>query len=127
MGIRTERVARLLHREIASLLLTDFSQEVPGFVTITGVRVTKDLSIAYVYLSVMSQSDGDRRAVFSHVESLTPSVRLALAARIRHQVRKIPEIRFFLDDAHEQAARMEALFEDIRVEKEQRESRDSHE
>lgn len=125
MGIRTERVSRLLQREIASLLLTDFSQEVPGFVTVTGVRVTKDLSIAYIYLSVMAPTESERRATFSHVESLAPRIRLALASRIRHQVRKIPEIRLFLDEAQEQAARMEAIFADIRAEKEGRETRDS--
>lgn len=125
MAIRTERVARLLQREIASLLLTDFAQEVPGFVTVTGVRVTKDLSIAYVYLSVMSQTESERQATFSHIESLMPRIRLGLASRIRHQVRKIPEIRFFLDEAHEKAARMDAIFEDIRLEKAKREERDS--
>ena len=123
MSIRTERVARLLQREIASLLLTDFSQEIPGIVTLTGVRVTKDLSIAYAYLSVLSTTPSDRKATFEHVESLTPAIRNALASRIRHQVRKIPELRFFLDDSFEQAAKLDALFEDIRAEKLGRENR----
>lgn len=125
MSIRTERVARLLQREIASLLLQDFSQEVPGLVTVTGVRVTKDLSIAYVYLSVLSGSAKERKAVFDHVESLRTELRNALAQRIRHQVRKIPDLRLFLDETHEQAARMDALFDDIRAEKESRDASDS--
>ena len=123
MSIRTERVARLLQREIANLLLTDFSQEIPGIVTLTGVRVTKDLSIAYAYLSVLSTTPSDRKATFEHVESLTPAIRNALASRIRPQARKIPELRFFLDDTFEQAAKLDALFEDIRAEKLARENR----
>jgi len=123
MSIRTERVARLVQREIASILLSDFSQEIPGLVTVTGARVTGDLSIAYIYVSVLSPTEGEKNAVFRHVESLTADIRVELASRIRHQVRKIPELRFFLDETQEQAARLEALFDDIRTEKEQRDAR----
>lgn len=123
MSIRAERVARLVQREIASILLGDFSQEIPGLVTVTGARVTGDLSIAYVYVSVLSPTEGEKNAVFRHLESLTADIRVELASRIRHQVRKIPELRFFLDETQEQVARLEALFDDIRTEKEQRDAR----
>lgn len=123
MSIRTERVARLVQREIASILLNDFSQEIPGLVTVTAARVTGDLSIAYVYVSVLSPTEEEKNAVFRHLESLTADIRVELASRIRHQVRKIPELRFFLDETQEQVARLEALFDDIRTEKEQRDAR----
>lgn len=122
MSIRTERVARLVQREIASILLSDFSQEIPGLVTVTGARMTGDLSIAYVYVSVLSPTEGEKNAVFRHLDSLTADIRVELASRIRHQVRKIPELRFFLDETQEQVARLEALFDDIRTEKEQRDA-----
>lgn len=122
MSIRTERVARLVQREIASILLSDFSQEIPGLVTVTGARMTGDLSIAYVYVSVLSPTEEEKNAVFRHLESLTADIRVELASRIRHQVRKIPELRFFLDETQEQVARLEALFDDIRTEKEQRDA-----
>lgn len=122
MSIRTERVARLVQREIASILLSDFSQEIPGLVTVTGARMTGDLSIAYLYVSVLSPTEEEKNAVFRHLESLTADIRVELASRIRHQVRKIPELRFFLDETQEQVARLEALFDDIRTEKEQRDA-----
>lgn len=125
MSIRTERVARLLQREIAGLILSDFSTSIPGLVTVTGVRVTKDLSIAYVYLSVMASNAAERTSVFDHVLSLTSAIRGALGNRIRHQVRKIPELKFFLDDSLEKAARLDSLFADIRAEKESRSSDDA--
>lgn len=121
MSIRTERVARLIQRDVADLLQTDFSEQLPSLVTVTDARITKDLSIAYVYVSVYGETPAQRQATFRHLEELTPQIRAALARRIRHQVRAIPEIRFFLDDSLERAQHMENLFERIREERDRRE------
>lgn len=123
MGIRTERVSKLLQREVADLLQTEFSEQIPEMVTVTNVRVTKDLSIAYVDVSVYSQELPQRQAAFRHLQELTPQIRSALADRIRHQVRSIPELRFFLDESLQEAKRMNELFERIRAERERREAR----
>lgn len=122
MGIRTERVGRLLQREIADLLQTEFAEQVRSLVTVTNVRVTKDLSIAYVNVSVYGADLAQRQAAFRHLEELTPQLRNALAQRIRHQVRVIPELRLFLDESLQQAERMNDLFARIRAERERRES-----
>ena len=50
MSIRTERVASLFQREIAGILSLEYSDLLHPMVTVTGVRVTNDLSIAYIYL-----------------------------------------------------------------------------
>ncbi|WP_456426071.1 30S ribosome-binding factor RbfA [Rhodocaloribacter sp.] len=120
MSIRTERVARLIQRDIADLLNTEFAEQVQPMATVTGARVTKDLSIAYVYVSFLGETEAMRQAAFRHLKELTPQIRAALARRIRHQVRKIPEIKFFLDDTLEQARHMEALLARIREERERR-------
>ncbi|MEX0748349.1 MAG: 30S ribosome-binding factor RbfA [Rhodothermales bacterium] len=122
MSIRTERVAKLLQREIADILQTEFSEQLPGLFTVTNVRMTKDLSIAYVDVSVYGQELTQRQAAFRHLEELTPQVRSTLANRIRHQVRGIPEVRFFLDESIQEAKRMDELFERIRAERERREA-----
>ncbi len=119
MSIRTERVAKLLQREIADVLNKEFGQQL--MVTVTGARVTKDLSIAYVYVSVYGATPEQRQATFRHVQEQTPQIRASLAGRIRHQVRLIPELRFFLDESLEQARKMETLFDRIRAERERRE------
>src|SRR5690606_19350362 len=85
------------------------------------VRVTKDLSIAYVDVSVFSPQQAQRQAAFRHLEELTPQVRTALAQRIRHQVRVIPDVRFFLAEGLQRAERMNDLFARIRAEREHRE------
>ncbi|MFW5955341.1 MAG: 30S ribosome-binding factor RbfA [Rhodothermales bacterium] len=122
MSIRTERVARLIQREVADLLQTEFAEQLPSLVTVTSARVTKDLSIAYVYVSVYGETSAQRQSAFRHLEELTPQIRGSLARRIRHQVRAIPEVRFFLDESLEQAQKMETLFDRIREERERRES-----
>jgi ribosome-binding factor A len=125
MSIRTERVASLFQREIAQILGTEFSDQLHPMVTVTGVRVTADLSIAYVDVSVMGDSQGQKQAVLSKLKDLTPRVRKSLGRAIRHQVKSIPEIRFFLDETLEHASRMDELFGKIRQERSHRGS-DTH-
>ena len=117
MSIRTERVARLIQQEVADLLQGEFHEASHSLTTVTAVRVSKDLGIAYVNVSVLGDDEGQRRAAFKRLEALTPQVRQALAARIRHQVRRIPELRFFLDEGQQHAAHMDALFAQIRAER----------
>ncbi|NNE71296.1 MAG: 30S ribosome-binding factor RbfA [Rhodothermales bacterium] len=121
MSIRTERVARLLQREIAGLLVTDYAEQLQGMVTVTGTRVTKDLGIVYTYVSVLGDSPALQQASFERLEELQPRIRKSLASRIRHQLKKVPEIRFFLDSTLDQAQRIEDLFEKIRDERSSRE------
>jgi len=119
MSIRTQRVARLIQREIAEVLNKEFGQQL--LVTVTGTRVTKDLSIAYIHVSVFGNTPEQRQATFRHLEEQKPQIRASLASRIRHQVRLIPELRFFLDESFEQAQKMETLFDRIRAERARRE------
>ena len=125
MSIRTERVARLIQREVAELFNTEFAEQVQPLLTVTDARVTKDLSIAYVYVSIYGSNQGEREAAFRHLEELVPDLRSALASRIRHQLRTIPELRLFLDESLERAAEMEDLFDRIRAERERRLEEDS--
>ncbi len=120
MSVRTERVARLIQKEIAGLLNSAFSEQVGPMVTVTGTRISKDLSIAYVYFSIYGSKPEERKATFRHIEELKSQIRAALAQRIRHQVRKIPELRFFLDETHEEVEKIEGLFDKIRAERDAR-------
>lgn len=121
MSIRPIRVAKVLQREIADLLQTDFQDQLQPMVTVTGVRVTKDLSIAYVYVSVMGEALAQRQAAHKRLEEINTQIRTALARRIRHQVRVVPQLRFFLDETLNEAKKMDALFDKIRAERSGRE------
>ena len=122
MSIRTERVASLFQREVASILGSEFADQLHPMVTVTSVRVTADLSIAYVYVSVFGDSEHLKKAVLAKLKDLTPKIRKSLGRAIRHQVKSIPELRFFLDRSLEHAHRMDELFGQIREERNSRET-----
>ena len=121
MSIRLERVAKLVQRDVADILANELAHEVDGFVTVTGVRMTKDLSIAYVYVSFMGGTDAARQAAFRHLVTLAPAVRGALSARMRNQLRSMPDVKFFLDQSLEKSQHMEDIFQRIRQERDGRE------
>lgn len=121
MSIRTERVSRLIQREIAQILQS-FQDVAPGMFTVTAARVNRDLSIAYVYVSSLGDSREQRLNAFQRLEELTPRLRSELASRIRHQVRHIPEIRLMFDDSLNHAARIEKLLDQARKERAGREA-----
>lgn len=120
MSIRTERVASLFQREIAGILSSEFSDQLQPMVTVTGVRVTPDLGIAYVDVSVMGSSTAEKQGALAILKDLTPRIRGSLGKAIRHQVRNIPELRFFLDESLDNALHMDDLFGRIRKERARR-------
>ena len=114
MSIRTERVAALLKSDLGEILQMDYQHG--AMLTITSVRVSPDLMQAHVNLSVFSTS-GNHAEVFDFILEKTPEIRKKLAARIRHQVRRIPEIHFHLDDTAEYVEKIDSLFRKIRKDK----------
>ena len=112
MSLRTQRVAKLIHRDIAEILAREFP-DIISMVTVTGTRVTRDLSIVYVDLSIMLDSVEERQKIFDDLVGKSPTIRKMLAQRIRHQVHVVPTIRFFLDNSQEHLKRMDSLFEQI--------------
>jgi ribosome-binding factor A len=85
-----------------------------GMVSISAVKVTPDLLEARVYLSLYKVSDAD--AAFHRIESRNHEIKRELAIRIKHQLRRVPELRYFMDDTLEHVFRMEELFKNIQSE-----------
>ena len=112
----------MIQREVAELLQHDFHEASQSLITVTGVRVTADLGIAYVHVSVLGDTPEARQAAFNRLDAETIAIRKELAARIRNQVRRIPEIKFFLDEGPQKRAHMDDLFAKIREEREGREA-----
>jgi len=124
MSIHTERIAELVQREVARILQREYSDQLQPMVTVTRARMTGDLSIAYVYASVMGDTTEEREATFRQLKSLAPEIREKLASRIRHKVREIPELKFFHDESLQKAKRMENLFDRMREERQRRDDSD---
>lgn len=118
MSIRTERLAAVIQRDLGQMLQQSY-QPSGSFITVTNVEVTADLLIAKVYISIYAPGK-DEEAIYRHVEAKNAEIRKELASKIRHQVRRIPELHFNKDESAQYAQKMERLFTKIRKERQQR-------
>jgi len=96
--LRQSKVARLLQRDLGDIFIREARHMLEGaMVTVTKVRVTRDLSSARVYLSIFGIAD--KQALLNKLSSQTREIRHALGVRIKNQVRIVPELHFHLDDS----------------------------
>jgi ribosome-binding factor A len=84
-----------------------------GMVSISSVKITPDLLEARIYMSVFNAKDN--KLVLKKIEDRAWEIKKELAARVKHQLRRIPEIKFFLDDTLDQVFKMEELFKQIKT------------
>ena len=81
-------------------------------ITVTEIRITPDLSLARIYISILSPGR-DKEQVFEYLKEHNVDIRKELAGKIKNQVRKIPELNFYLDDTAEYVDHLEHLFDKI--------------
>ncbi|MFN4122689.1 MAG: 30S ribosome-binding factor RbfA [Flavobacteriales bacterium] len=105
---RQKKVARLIQKEIAELFtLMGNGLNPGGMITVTTVRVSPDLSFAKVYLSVFKGLKAEQ--VIRNVEHASKEIRLKLGNKVRHQLRIVPELAFYLDDSLDYFERIDEL------------------
>lgn len=107
MSIRTDKVASLLQKELSAIFEKELPRNGP-LLTVVEVRVTNDLGIARVYVSVIGD-EKERMDTVNRLQNETKYIRKLLSARIRHQFRRIPELEFYEDRTFEKASRIEQL------------------
>ena len=83
-----------------------------GMVSISSVKITLDLLEARVYFSFFQVPDV--KATMKKLEERTWEIKRELAARVKHQLRRIPELKFFHDDTLDHVFKMEELFKQIK-------------
>ncbi|MTI89326.1 MAG: 30S ribosome-binding factor RbfA [Balneolaceae bacterium] len=113
MSFRPKRLAEVVKRDLGSIIQKDYQPE-GTFVTVTKVTMTPDLMIAKVYLSVFSPGRDDK-AVYEYIDDHIQEIRYKLASKIRNQVRKIPELHFYVDKSAEYIDKMERLLDDVDI------------
>ncbi|PRY37708.1 ribosome-binding factor A [Spirosoma oryzae] len=106
---RQQKVARQLQKDLSEI----FQREVPhlfsgAFITVTSVRVSPDLSVARVYLSFLATKN--KQLLLETIQEKGKVIRQHLGDRVRHQLRIVPELNFFIDDTVEYADKMDKLF-----------------
>lgn len=107
MSIRTDKVASLLQKELSAIFEKELPRNGP-LLTVVEVKVTADLGIARVYVSVIGSEKEQEEAV-ARLQSETKYIRKLLSGKIRHQFRRIPELEFYEDRLFEKANRIEQL------------------
>jgi ribosome-binding factor A len=110
---RPEQVAETLRQVIADGLAREVRDPRVGFVTVTAVRVTNDLSHAKVLVSVAGD-DADKTRALEGLQSAAGFLRTRAARALT--TRKVPELHFELDRGLEHAARINALLGEIKRE-----------
>jgi len=108
MSTRQNKVAKQIQKDIAEILLVHTPTLAPGkMLTVTGVRISPDLSVARIYISIFPSDNST-----SIVEKLNTHVnqfRNELGKRLRNQLKKMPEFSFFIDDSLDYLENIENL------------------
>jgi ribosome-binding factor A len=105
---RQLKSARLIQKEMAEIFLAE-SRGLFGnvMITVTHVRISPDLGVAKIYVSLFPVKDKDK--LLKSIREHTSELRGILGKKIRQQVRVIPELVFFLDDSIDYAEHISQL------------------
>jgi ribosome-binding factor A len=109
MAYRIDKLEHLLKEEVSMIFLYKLHDPSFGLITVTNVKISPDLKIAKIYISVFEREKRD--AVIEKIREKTGFIRTELAHRIR--IKFIPEIRFFIDDTLDYVEKIEGLIKKI--------------
>jgi len=111
---RQLKFAKLIQKEISDIFLQDKRGILDKtFVTVADVKVSPDLGVAKVYISMLLAKD--KKGVIDKINHRKNEIRKALGERIRKQVRVIPELIFFLDEVEENAQRLDSIIDNLHI------------
>ena len=104
---RQSKISRLIQKELSDIFLMQAKSMNGVLVSVTAVRISPDLSIARVYISVFPSERGDE--IVKNLNNDMRAIRFELGSRLRHQLRIIPELKFFIDDSLDYLERIDEL------------------
>ncbi len=118
---RQQKFAGVIQQDLAAIFQREGANYLPNaLITITKVRVTPDLAIARVFLSFFNNNNN--QLALHTIKSHASEIRYKLGARIKDQVRIIPQLEFFVDDTSDYVERMDKIFDKISKEDRQPEA-----
>lgn len=113
-SVRQQKFARLVQKELSEIFQRDKHGYLDNaFITIAEVKVSPDLALAKIYVSMMLAKD--KQATLSKLDLHKKEIRRALGEKIRNQARIVPELAFFIDEVEENAMRMDKLIESLNI------------
>ena len=118
---RQQKFAGVIQQDLAAIFQREGINYLPDtLITITRVRVTPDLAIARVFLSFFNNTNTS--SALQIIKQHASEIRYKLGARIKDQVRIIPQLEFFVDDTSDYVERMDKIFDKISRENRQPET-----
>ena len=112
-GKRQKQVAGLLHKELSNIFQRlGLSMMEGGMVSISSVKITPDLFEARVQISMFNVKDTG--AAMKKIEERSWEIKKELVSRVKHQLRSMPELSYFIDDTLDYVDKMEAVFKKIK-------------
>ena len=104
---RQNKIARLLQKEL-SLIFQEQTRSLHGvMISVTRAKISPDLSICTAYLSIFPSERGEE--LIQNITKNEKQIRYELGTRIRHQMRIVPELRFFIDVSLDYIERIDEL------------------
>ena len=104
---RQHKIARLIQKDLSDIFLK-YARNLSGvLISVSEVRISPDLAIAHVYLSIFPESRA--HDVMESIESDKGHIRGEMGSLERHQLRIIPELHFHLDETIERMERIDEL------------------
>ena len=104
---RQNKISRLLQKELSDIFQKQTQSMRGVLISVSAVRISPDLSVARAYLSVFPSDRTEE--IISNVNANARSVRFELGSRVRHQLRIIPQLKFFADDTLDYLDRIDQL------------------
>ncbi|MDE5727502.1 MAG: 30S ribosome-binding factor RbfA [Duncaniella sp.] len=106
---RQAKIARLLQKDLSEIFRLQTAKTHGTLVSVSAVRISPDLSIARVYLSIFpTEKSGE---ILSGINASAKTIRYELAQRVRFQLRKCPELSFYIDDSLDYIENIDKLLE----------------
>ena len=115
MSIRTEKVAEEIRHQIPDVLKKEVADLQVGLITVTRVKISKDLKYAKIYLSFIGNKIPAEGCI-DKINFRNKQIRMGLSHKLR--LRFMPEISFYYDDTIEYASRINELIRQIHKDEE---------
>ncbi len=106
---RQAKIARLLQKELSEIFRQQTAKTHGVIISVSAVRVTPDLSIARAFLSVFPSTNAQE--IMNNINLSAKTIRYELAQKVRFQLRKTPELQFYLDDSLDYIENIDHLLE----------------
>ena len=104
---RQNKIERLIQKELSDIFLRETKSMNGVLISVSAVRISPDMSIVRAYLSIFPSNKGNE--ILENINKNSKAIRFELGNRVRHQLRIIPELRFFIDDSLDYLEKIDEL------------------